>query len=216
MCSIIERMTMEKRRGRPCKTKQISKDNKQSIIQATIQLIKQKGASYITVRHVCEAALVGTGTFYYYFKNKDDLLIHFLKDTEFAHLQLISPHKEVALRQAELYQHLIQTYQNLGLDFMYNFYSVENQSLSTYMGTVDGKFIKGTVMDRSENELRIAQEQGYLPESTDIHTMAIDICTIVKGSIFEWCLSKGRIDINQTLNRLIHNYIQGTITNDIE
>lgn len=207
---------MKKRRGRPCKTKQVNNDNKHAIIQATIQLIKEKGANSVTVRHVCETAQVGTGTFYYYFKNKDELLIHFLKDTEFAHIQLQSPPQKVALRQAELYQHLIRSYQNLGLDFMYNFYSVENQSLSTYMGTVDGKFIEGTVMDCSEKELRVAQEQGYLPGATDIHTMAIDICTIVKGSIFEWCLSKGRIDINKTLNRLIHSYIQGTITNDIE
>lgn len=202
---------MEKRRGRPCKGKQENTNNKQAIIDATIQLIKTKGADYITVRHVCDEAHIGTGTFYYYFKNKDQLLMHFLKDAEFARIQLEEPISNIAFRQAELYQHLINVYKNLGLDFMLNFYNVKNYSLSTYMSTVNDQFMTDTVMARSEEELKNAQTQGFLPENLDIHTIAIDICTIVKGAIFEWCLSQGHAPTKQGLERLLTRYINGTI-----
>lgn len=51
-------------------------DNKQSIIQATIALIEEKGENIdeITVREICKKADVGLGLVNYYFENKDKLI----------------------------------------------------------------------------------------------------------------------------------------------
>ena len=35
----------------------------------------------------------------------------------------------------------------------------------------------------------------------------MDICTIVKGCVFEWCLSGGRPDIEAVLRRIVGNYL---------
>ncbi len=51
-------------------------DNKESIIQATISLIEEKGENIdtITVREICKKAKVGLGLVNYYFENKDKLI----------------------------------------------------------------------------------------------------------------------------------------------
>ncbi len=51
-------------------------DNKQTIIQATMALIEEKGEhpETITVREICKRAKVGLGLVNYYFGNKDELI----------------------------------------------------------------------------------------------------------------------------------------------
>ena len=74
------------------------------------------------------------------------------------------------------------------------------------MNEVDGKFLDGTVMARCEDELGILKEAGYIKNNADIHTMSVDICTIVKGCIFEWCLTNGKSDLEKSIDRIIHSY----------
>jgi len=51
-------------------------NNKESIIQATITLIEEKGENIdaITMREICKKADVGLGLINYYFENKDKLI----------------------------------------------------------------------------------------------------------------------------------------------
>lgn len=51
-------------------------DNKEAIIQATIELLQEKGERLqeITVREICKRANVGLGLLNYHFENKDKLI----------------------------------------------------------------------------------------------------------------------------------------------
>lgn len=184
-------------------------NNKQKIIDTTIKLIKTHGADFLTVRNVCQAAEVATGTFYHYFKNKDDLLIYFIRDISFAKCELKTPLTDISGRVCELYMNLINRYMELGKDFMRNFYTTSNQALSAYMGLKDGKFAEATVMERCERELQLAQENGIIEKNADVHTLSADICTIVKGCVFEWCLNDVDMDVAATLYRIEDSYIKG-------
>ena len=196
---------MSSKRGRPAKgTENSSKDK---IIEATVNIIKNEGAKAVTVRNVCTRAGLSIGTFYHYFRDKDDLMMHFLRETSFDTFELTTPLSDIAGRITELYMHLINSYMELGLEFMKSFYSTENRSLSVYMGETDGSFAPGTVMARSEDEMNKAAAKGYIKTKTDIHTVCMDICTIVKGSVFEWCLNDGITDIEPSLTRIIRKYL---------
>lgn len=195
--------------GRPTKQTAAEKEeSKQLIINAAVKLISKKGADFITVRNVCREADIGTGTFYYHFKNKDDLLMHFLREISFEKCKLQASPEQIAERIAELYMHLIDRYMELGPDFMKSFYSTGNRSLSAYMGEVEGAFPKGTVMARSETEVRLACEHGIIIKNADIHEICMDVCTIVKGCVFEWCLTDGKMDIRNTLIRILRRYFK--------
>ena len=103
--------------------------------------------------------------------------------------------------------HLIDRYLALGEEFMKSFYTTGNKALSAYMGQSDGCFAEGTVMARCERELLDAQQQGYLKKEADAHTMSMDICTIVKGCVFEWALDDGQMNIAEALQRIIRAYL---------
>lgn len=197
---------MKRKIGRPKKSEQ-TRDNKQAIIDATIDIIRSDSASSVTVRNVCAHASVSIGTFYHYFSDKDDLLMYFVKDSIFPDQELKTSPVDPAGRIVELYHALIDTYMELGEDFMKSFYTTDNVALSAFLGQHEGRFPEGSIMERSELELKIAKEHGLFPHIKDIHQAAADVCTIVKGSVFEWCLSNAGIDLKVTLDRIIRQYL---------
>ena len=186
-------------------------------------LIKRDGADQLTVRKVVEASGLSIGTFYHHFKDKDDLLMDFVKESSFSDTVLTAPISEPAARVCELYMYLIRRYMDLGCDFMKSFYTTGNRALSAYMGTEGGAFAPDTVMARCERELTSARVEGFLSADADPHELRVegflsadadphelskDICTIVKGCVFEWCLSDGRIDVEEALLRILKRYLK--------
>ena len=200
---------MANKSGRPSRGNE--QNSKEKIINTTISIIRKKGADAVTIRDVCTEAGLSIGTFYHYFRDKDDLMMHFLRETSFDSYDLVTPLSDISGRIAELYMYLINKYMDLGLDFMKSFYSTGNQSLSAYMGEVDGTFASGTVMARSEKEINAALKAGYLKPDADIHLICADICTIVKGCVFEWCLVNGSMDIESALRRIIGFYLNSHV-----
>lgn len=196
---------MPRKCGRPPKTAE-PMDAKQKLIDATIGIIKREGADAVTVRSVVEESGLSIGTFYHHFKNKDDLLMYFVKETSFDSFELETPLALLPDRLAELYFHLIDRYLDLGEDFMKSFYTTGNQALSAYMCEENGHFAEGTVMARCEKEICAAISVGILDEKTDAHELSMDICTIVKGCVFEWALNNGEMDIHRTLTRILKRY----------
>lgn len=194
-----------KKIGRP-KKDSTSADSRQAIIDAAVAIITRDGADAMTVRSVCDEADVSIGTFYHYFQNKDDLMMVFIRDTSFSEPPLSCPREDVAGRITELYMRLIGKYQSLGSEFMKSFYTTGNRALSAYMGQVDGGFADGTVMALCEKELAAAREAGLLSDNVDPHTASEDVCTIVKGCVFEWCLSDGHADMEAMLRRILSRY----------
>lgn len=198
---------MANRRGRPPKAAEPT-DAKQKLIDTTVQLIKEAGADSITVRRVCEEAGLSIGTFYHHFQNKDDLLMYFVREASFDSFVLETPVRDIAGRVCELYMHLIDRYLTLGEEFMKSFYTTGNKALSAYMGQENGCFAEGTVMARCEQELKEAQNQGVINPGADAHVLSMDICTVVKGCVFEWALVDGEMDIAESLERILRAYLE--------
>jgi AcrR family transcriptional regulator len=199
---------MSRKCGRPPKSAE-PLDARQTIIDATIALIKREGADAITVRHVVEETGLSIGTFYHHFRNKDDLMMYFVREESFDGFALQTPPEHFSDRVCELYFHLIDRYLALGEEFMKSFYTTGNQALSAYMCEENGTFADGTVMARCEQEAKAAMETGILKAGSDAHELSMDVCTIVKGSVFEWALSGGKMDIRETLPRILQRYFAG-------
>ena len=191
--------------GRPQKTDQPAV-NRETIIQAAVEIIAAEGYETITVRKICAKAEISTGTFYYYFKNKYDLLMFFIQNQSFEDLVLKEDLANLADRITELYMHLIDQYIKFGKKFMRSFYNPNNKFLADYMGEVDGQFAKNTIMNRCEKELESAKLAGYLQQDVNTHEMSADICTIIKGCIFEWCLDDHAKDIHLIIQRILKAY----------
>ena len=192
-------------KGRPRKTSN-NTDAKKRITRAAAELISSGGIQAVTVRNVVRRSGLSTGTFYHHFANKDDLLMYFVKTESFCDKKLKSPIKNISDRIIELYMCLIDRYKELGLDFMKCFYTTDNKALCAYMGEETGEFLPDTVMFRCEEEIKKAIAAGILKPETDAHLISRDICTIVKGCVFEWCLSDGGTDLCKCMKRILKNY----------
>ena len=64
-------------------------------------------------------------------------------------------------------------------------------------------------MARCEQEAKAAIEAGILKAGSDAHELSMDVCTIVKGSVFEWALSGGKMEIRETMPRILQRYFAG-------
>ena len=196
--------------GRPKKSER-DIQSKTEFINAAAKIISKKGTGNITIRDVCNEAGLSIGTFYYFFKDKNDLLMSFIKEPSFENIELNTPLENISERVIELYLILIKRYLNFGRDFVKSFYSPSNKILSAYMSESNGKFEHGTIMERSEFELLKAKEKNFIniPNNISIHERAADICTIVKGCVFEWCLNDNEkiLNIENITERIIKNYL---------
>ncbi len=196
---------MAKKRGRPSKTED-SQNSKQILIDAAVKLIKEQGADFITVRKLCSEAELSVGTFYHYFRDKDDLLMYFIQEISFKECVLLNDISCITQRIIELYIKLVKRYMELGMEFMKCFYTLSNSSLSAYMSEINGAFLDGTVMARCEEELSKAQAEGFIIKEANPHRMTSDICTIVNGCIFDWCLTGGKSDLKENVDRIVKAY----------
>ncbi len=182
-------------------------ENKDKIVDATIALIKKEGIDAVNVRSVCKAAGIGTGTFYYYFKNKDDLLLSFIMVSSFKEIELTSPASDLAGRIIELYTILVDKYLSFGRDFMKVFYTPANTALAAYMSESDGNFLDETIMARVQTEIELAKINGYYDSLANAHELSGDLCSIVKGIIFEYALNCSDYDIHKAIERMIKKYL---------
>ncbi|WP_162886288.1 TetR/AcrR family transcriptional regulator [Streptococcus chenjunshii] len=192
--------------GRPSKqTSKKNKDSRSHLITTALELIKN-GES-LNVRAICSRSGLSTGTFYYYFRDKDDLLGYCL--TQSLANSPIECCNEYSLSEQifAVYLPLLQQYQDLGKPFMRQFYTGNNSSLARYMGEAEGQFLKGTVMFDSQELIKKAIQKGMLSETTDSYKLSADICILIKGSVFDWCLSDYKDKIIPTAKRLLQNYL---------
>lgn len=195
--------------GRPKKTEHKGINNREELLNAAIRIITNKGVKHLTVRTVSEEAGVSTGTFYHFFADKNSLLMQFIREPSFDNITLTTPLSDISGRIAELYMIMINRYIKLGKGFVKSFYSPANEFLTAYMSGKYSRFLPGTVMERSEKELNDALKAGLLKISPDdnVHTIAADICSIVKGCMFEWCLNDEIVDAGVLTERIIRNYL---------
>lgn len=182
--------------------------NREKIMDAAAAFIRREGTDKLTMRALCSEAGISAGTLYYYFKDKDEILLSFVMEDSFDGFSLSTPLSDIAGRLVELYMILVRRYLSFGAEFMRGFYTPSNTALRAYLGT-DGEFPHGTVMDRAKRELDEAVREGILPSPTDTRQVSADVCTIVKGVMFEWCLSGAAADagaetvLERTLRRLV-------------
>ena len=201
-----EALDMVRKAGRPSKSIE-PVDTKKRILDAAIRLIRQRGIEAVTLNNILNESGLSNGTFYHHFRNIDDLMITIVKDLSFDSLELATPLEQFPDRICELYDHLIDHYLNLGVEFMKRFYTTRNQGLAAYMCETDGHFAEGTAMARCEQEVEAAILAGILKPDTDPHELSADICTIVKGCLFDWAMSDLTIDVRENMRRILRRYL---------
>lgn len=184
-----------------------SKETKDKIFRAAKKILQQKGYDHLSIKNICEEAGVSNGSFYHHFKTKDDLLSYYIEEQPSINPELLDlPSSPAEAKKAiiEVYLNYVHYCQELGIAFMSNYYTPQNQSLNPLI--------------RTERPYPIVTVHDYLQRAIDAHVIELhndlenvttDIRMIVIGNVFEWCLKSGEADFEENMRRSLSTYLDG-------
>lgn len=189
------------------KQQQKSKETKDRIFKAAKKILQKKGYDHLSIKNICEEAQVSNGSFYHHFKTKDDLLSYYIEEQPSINPDLLDlPENSQEAKQTiiEVYLNYVRYCQELGVGFMSNYYTPQNQSLNPLIRT-ERSYPIVTVHDY----LQKALEAGVISFDTELSEVTTDIRMIVIGNVFEWCLKGGDADIEKNMARSLSTYLDG-------
>lgn len=110
------------------------KQSRQNIIQAAITLIKEKGYEQTTIPDICRSANIAIGTFYHYFKSKDEIITIYIIEENEAVLAYYRGLEKNSCTNAilKVLNFKLQLYEAQGADFVRNMYAGMLRSELTY------------------------------------------------------------------------------------
>lgn len=191
-----------------------SQQLKEKIFAAAQKLLVEKGYEYLTVNNVCLTAGVSAGSFYHHFESKDELLAYYF----------VAGHEKYqkqfdAITGNDVIKNIVGAYalyiafcQEQSIGFMKIFYTPANKSLRVNL-TPDGSISRAIpVVVKSVEIIEKAQAGGYLDKNVSARRLGSDLCTLIKGCIFDWCLNDGNIDLPDLARRLLGGYLERVVT----
>lgn len=181
------------------------KKTKELIFRTALKILKENGYDKMTVRRICKEANVSNGSFYHFFKNKDELMVYYYTMSADAFLAGQSE----AMKQADLYHQLLLCHQwyikytsDFGLDFCINFFNSNNRS-------IDPKYMYNAYYEIARKCLKEKPEE--IREGYEVENIAKELCILAKGIIFDWSAARGSYDIDEQATRLFTIYLNEVI-----
>lgn len=181
------------------------KKTKDLIFRTAVKILKEEGYDEVTVRRICKESNTSNGSFYHFFKNKDELLAHYytMSAEEFMERQ------EENMKNANLYHQMLICYKwyirytsQFGLDFCINFFNSNNRAIDPlYMYNAFYEISKKCLHEKSDEIC-----EGY-----DADDIAKELCILAKGIIFDWSTSRGSYDIEKVADQMFTVYLNGVI-----
>ena len=184
-----------------------SKETKDKIFRAAKHILQKKGYDQLSIKNICEEAGVSNGSFYHHFKTKDDLLSYYIEEQPSINPDLLDlPENAEEAKQTIIYVYLnyVHYCQELGVEFMSNYYTPKNQSLNPLIRT-ERPYPIITV----SNYLQKVIDANIIHPSLALEDITTDIRMIVIGNVFEWCLKSGDTDFEGNMKRSLESYMNG-------
>ena len=184
-----------------------SQETKKKIFLAAKNILKRDGYEALSIKNICDEAGVSNGSFYHHFKTKDDLLSYYIEEQPSISPSLLEPPgniEDVRNTVVLVYLNYVKYCQELGVEFMANYYTPKNQSLNPLKRTARSYPIV-TVRDYLEQCIA----SGILACNLPLDDIATDIRMIVIGNVFEWCLKNGDADFEGNMKRSLETYLKG-------
>lgn len=185
-----------------------SKEVKERIYQAAVELMNQYGYEYVTIANICKTAGVSVGSFYHFYANKEALLANFFQEAYASFdVQADCMSDSVIERITAMLCHYSDFCEKQGLAFIRNFYSTANHTMD-YQRHADGKaMLTYPILNAVKAMIEEGIQSGELKTETDAALLAYDLCLIEKGCVFEWCVTDGSGSLLELTKRLIQTHL---------
>jgi AcrR family transcriptional regulator len=188
--------------------KKPSEINRIKLTNAAFKIISTQGMEQLTVRNICDLAGLTTGSFYHLYSSKEELVSSYLRYFFSNYKEAI--HKTMsdldALEQIlGIYHAYIQCCEDVGVEFITHYYSQIDNPVFDYRHRKPEDAI---ALEAIGECLRKGQETGLIREDVDLDEVLFSVAAISTGTIYYWCVFKGKIDFWPSVERLLRPYLE--------
>ncbi|MBN1655396.1 MAG: TetR/AcrR family transcriptional regulator [Deltaproteobacteria bacterium] len=176
-------------------------ETRNQIYDAAIELMDRKGYENITIAEIAKKANVSVGSFYHYFKSKNDILVEIFKrgDDYFA--------REVAAKLGtESSPKDIVTYFDYYARFCLDTGLATDRQI--YRPTVKPFIKKGRPMLVILNSIITrGQQRGEISKEMSAEEITTMLFVFARGLLFDWCLRDGKYDLRARMRQYIKRIV---------
>ena len=189
-----------------------AQETKKLIYEHATRLIREKGFFNVVIEEITAAAGVSVGTFYYYFKNKDDLALMLADDldrhyTNYYEKEISKPKRRNSLQILEGIINLsMEIYSGLGAEFAtvaYSYIMRNPEANERYNGRlrVYRQIVRSLIREGQQNKL--------IRKDMDIESLVQNFYKATRGGIMDWCINGVNVDIKKYSRDFIRCFIDG-------
>lgn len=167
-------------------------ETKKKIYDTAMELMQTIGFENITINKICKGSNVAVGTFYYYYKSLDFIIVESYKELDdyFEKLEkegiFEGNYKEKIFK---IVSEQISYPVRKGIKITTQFYKSQLTSENEYFASSKRKSL---ILLRLA--IKEGQDLGEITKDVSSSTIISDISNIIRGTIYSWCLGSGGFD----------------------
>ena len=188
---------------------QAGNDDKDRIFDIAFALMEEIGYEKLTIRKICEEADISIGKFYRYFDSKQQLLSFFYDQAGKAYEEECAEKligMETTDQLIRFYTWYMEYTTEFGVEFVTHFFNNQNAVMNTHI-------YNNPIIEITDSILERGVRNGFrIPEGKSIRDISNDLCVIVKGIIFDWCVRHGEFSLSEYTKDLLTRCIRGLFT----
>ncbi len=168
---------------------------KEKIYKTAFALMGKKGFNNISIEDISQKAGVSVGSFYYYYKSKNDILYEvYTRADDYFRIMITKLKTDNSLdRIVEYFQIYARYLMQSNIEFTKHLYSTENKfflNKNRFMLTALQEIIKE------------GQEKGEITLDIQPKEIADYLFLVARGVIFDWCLQEGEYNVEDKIKEL--------------
>lgn len=189
--------------------KEQAQATKRKIYQSAIELIQNKGYENVSIEDIVQKANTAKGTFYLYFKSKQDLIYHTIQMYDEIAKNAYQKIKDLSTFEEQLIGYL--TFANTEIqkigDKILNALLVHNLTETNKFLTVE----KRAIYQALHKIIEKGYETGELSKEHDVTFYTECIVIFIQGLDYYWCNANSDFDYVKTSERETCIFVKGFI-----
>ena len=191
------------------KIKQKQMQRRSEIIETVIPLLEKTSFEDLSMADICQAAGISVGSFYHYFKGKDDLLgtLSMLFDAKYQELKSVMNPASDAIEKLIFLNHQLFTMidNSISMDLL-------SRLFASQLTTKGEK----SLLDRNRTYFKLlwkiireGQEQNQLRTDLSVNEIVDSYAMFERALMYDWCLGGGKYALARYSDLMMPMFLEG-------
>lgn len=187
----------------------MASDIRERIINASWELFKEKGYGDTTINDIIEKAGISKGSFYYYFRSKDDMLntLADVLDDEYKKLAVDEDPNMDAFEKLIYINEVMHTFINDNIDYRLTAYLYSSQIIRDDASSLLNR--NRFYFRYLEQIMEEGRREGVLTEELSVSEMIRYYSLAERALVTDWCMNNGEYHLGEYSKKIFPMLIKG-------